>query len=105
MLLLGLVARLSLALRPAAELAPVCLADDAFYYLRIAEHILAGDGPTFDGRTATNGYHPLWMSVSLLAVFVAKSAKSGASVPFLFPSLFGTAKPFFAVAMAPQTPG
>jgi hypothetical protein len=37
--------------------------DDAFYYLQIAVNIAAGRGSTFDGFTATNGYHPLWMSV------------------------------------------
>lgn len=35
--------------------------DDAFYYLRIAEHLAAGSGSTFDGRHPTNGYHPLWL--------------------------------------------
>lgn len=35
--------------------------DDAFYYLRIAQHLAAGSGSTFDGETPTNGYHPLWL--------------------------------------------
>lgn len=35
--------------------------DDFFYYLKIASHIVAGHGSTFDGQTPTNGYHPLWM--------------------------------------------
>jgi len=104
-LLLGLVARLSLALRPPAELTPVCLADDAFYYLRIAEHILAGDGPTFDGRTATNGYHPLWMGVSLLAVFITKSATAGASVLLLLLALIGTANAYLLGHIAAKTLG
>ena len=34
--------------------------DDAFYYFGIADHMMAGDGSTFDGITSTNGYHPLW---------------------------------------------
>jgi hypothetical protein len=45
------------------------LPDDAFYYLRIAQHIAAGDGSTFDGINRTNGYHPLWM---LLLVGLAR---------------------------------
>jgi hypothetical protein len=35
-------------------------ADDAAYYLRIAEHAAAGHGFTFDGLAPTNGFHPLW---------------------------------------------
>jgi hypothetical protein len=34
--------------------------DDGFYYLKIAEHIAAGDGSTFDGTSMTSGYQPLW---------------------------------------------
>jgi len=34
--------------------------DDAYYYLGVARHLAAGDGSTFDGLHATNGYHPLW---------------------------------------------
>lgn len=37
--------------------------DDAFYYLEIARRIGAGDGFTFDGVHATNGFHPLWQLV------------------------------------------
>lgn len=35
--------------------------DDAFYYFKIAQHIAARHGSTFDGVHPTNGYHPLWM--------------------------------------------
>src|SRR5262245_48760244 len=38
-------------------------ADDFFYYLEIAERVLAGEGFTFDGVTPTNGFHPLWMAI------------------------------------------
>jgi hypothetical protein len=34
--------------------------DDAFFYLRVARHLAAGDGSTFNGVIPTNGYHPLW---------------------------------------------
>jgi len=37
--------------------------DDMFYYLRVAQHIVAGHGSTFDGVAPTNGYHPLWMMI------------------------------------------
>lgn len=35
--------------------------DDSYYYARIARHLAAGDGPTFDGMQPTNGHHPLWL--------------------------------------------
>ncbi len=44
--------------------ASICLSvDDAFYYLRISEHMAAGYGPTFDGVELTNGFHPLWVTL------------------------------------------
>lgn len=47
------------------------LSDDAFYYLKIAAHIADGNGSTFDGVAPTNGYHPLWMLVVILAQLVS----------------------------------
>ncbi|MFQ5615071.1 MAG: hypothetical protein ACE5GO_01215 [Anaerolineales bacterium] len=35
--------------------------DDAFYYFKTAQHVVAGNGFTFDGIARTNGFHPLWM--------------------------------------------
>lgn len=35
--------------------------DDAFFYCRIAENFVSGGVLSFDGITATNGFHPLWM--------------------------------------------
>ncbi len=37
------------------------MADDAFYYLKIAENISNGMGSVFSPGEAANGYHPLWM--------------------------------------------
>jgi hypothetical protein len=37
------------------------MADDAFYYLKIAENISRGLGSVFSPGEAANGYHPLWM--------------------------------------------
>ena len=39
--------------------------DDAWYYFGIARNVAAGEGSTFDGLNATNGYHPLWLMVSV----------------------------------------
>lgn len=37
--------------------------DDAYFYLKTAWHLGRGDGSTFDGLNATNGYHPLYLWV------------------------------------------
>jgi hypothetical protein len=39
--------------------------DDAFYYLRIAQNVVAGRGMSFDGVTTTNAFHPLHMLLLL----------------------------------------
>jgi hypothetical protein len=44
------------------------LADDAFYYFRIAQNVASGSGSTFDGLAPTNGYHPLWLGI-LVPIF------------------------------------
>ncbi len=49
----------------AYELATLFMADDSFYYLRIAQNIARGEGSTFDGFSVTNGYHPLWQLICI----------------------------------------
>jgi 4-amino-4-deoxy-L-arabinose transferase-like glycosyltransferase len=39
--------------------------DDAFYYLKLAQNLIEGRGLTFDGVTATNGFHPLYLILLL----------------------------------------
>ena len=39
--------------------------DDTFLYLQIARNVAHGQGPTFDGLHATNGFQPLWLLVTL----------------------------------------
>lgn len=41
--------------------------DDAYYYLGIARNVADGQGSTFDGLNQTNGYHPLWLAICVLA--------------------------------------
>lgn len=41
--------------------------DDAWYYWGIADNVAAGHGSTFDGVNETNGYHPLWLALSVPA--------------------------------------
>jgi hypothetical protein len=49
------------------------LSDDAFYYCKIAKNIAEGQGCTFDGIAATNGFHPLWMIYEILIYRIAHS--------------------------------
>lgn len=52
-----------------------CLAGDAFLYLSIANN--SHGGPfTFDGETATNGFHPMWQWM-LTGIFWALDVKAG----------------------------
>ncbi|MRS03153.1 hypothetical protein EG832_08015, partial [bacterium] len=39
--------------------------DDAFFYYKVAQNVLAGHGFTFDQINLSNGFHPLWMVVCL----------------------------------------
>ena len=59
----GLCLRLWLCWQPLASMLGGYVADDAFYYLNIARNLAAGLGPTFDGSTPTNGFHPLYMGL------------------------------------------
>lgn len=55
-----------LAYLKTARIAPswmIFFEDDFFYYLKIAENLAHGQGSTFNGIVATNGYHPLWLLV------------------------------------------
>ncbi len=67
----GTLWRFVLASGPLDRLVSTFVADDAFYYTQIARNWLAGHGPTFDGVATTNGFHPLWMVVSVFAQLVA----------------------------------
>lgn len=68
-LVLGLVARLSLAWSSITQIFTTFMPDDAFYYFGIARNIAQGYGPTSDRFAPTNGYHPLWMAV-LSAIYL-----------------------------------
>src|SRR5436190_4458103 len=46
--------------------------DDAFYYLRIAQNVVAGRGWTFDALAPTNGFHPLYMLMVMPIVALAR---------------------------------
>jgi len=40
--------------------------EDFFYYLKVAENIVSGQGVSLDGEATTNGFHPLWMLAIIL---------------------------------------
>lgn len=46
--------------------------DDAFYYYKVAQNVLMGHGFTFDQINLANGFHPLWMVVSLGVFWLSK---------------------------------
>ena len=52
------------------------LEDDAYYYLVTAKHAVRGDGMTFDGFAPTNGFHPLWMMVTMAVVRIVGLERS-----------------------------
>jgi hypothetical protein len=43
--------------------------DDAYYYFKIARNIVETGRLTFDGKSITNGFHPLWLIV-LIPFFI-----------------------------------
>lgn len=62
------------------------LAADAFYYFQVARNIVDEGSISFDGRHATNGFHPLWQAV--LAVEQGIASVVGADhTPMLYVSV------------------
>jgi len=49
------------------------MADDIYFYLKIADALYQGEGSTFNGIQPTNGYHPLWMIVCVISRAIAGS--------------------------------
>ena len=73
--LAGLVLVLTLAWLPIRVSLTHFLYEDYFYYLKVAEHIIAGDGVTFDGQARTNGFHPAWMiAITLIRALSSHTA-------------------------------
>lgn len=60
MLALIFVFQLDVARLPVASLLHHAVKDDAFYYLEVAFRAAQGQGWTFDGLHATNGFEPVW---------------------------------------------
>jgi hypothetical protein len=47
--------------------------DDGMYYLEVPKNIVLGNGVTYDNRTATNGFHPLWGGIGVLAALITQA--------------------------------
>lgn len=69
LLLGGLAVRLILAWLSIEILIQKAVSDDAYYYFVVTRNMAKGLGPTIDGTTLTNGFHPLW--AALLVPFFA----------------------------------
>jgi hypothetical protein len=68
-------------------IAPVYFfAGDTFYYLDVARHRVAGQGFSFDGQFATNGFHPLWewLLVGLGRVGIVDYSRNAAPLSGVF---------------------
>jgi hypothetical protein len=63
--LTGIAGGIYVSMSPANSLMRWYNIDDAFYYYKVAQNVLAGHGFTFDQIHLTNGFHPLWMVVCL----------------------------------------
>lgn len=61
-----------IALGPSMDSLGRFVYEDTFYYLGIAENVIAGRGLTFDGANPTNGFQPLWLVFSVAVCTVLK---------------------------------
>jgi hypothetical protein len=62
----GAIAVITLALMPVGVALAHYVTDDMFYYLTAARNVAHGQALSLDGRSPTNGYHPLWMGICVL---------------------------------------
>jgi hypothetical protein len=50
------------------------IVDDGYFYPQIARYIAHGEGSTFNGIMLTNGYHPLWMVICVIAAWITPAS-------------------------------
>jgi hypothetical protein len=72
LVLAALAGSVYVALTPANSIMYWYSIDDAFYYYKVAQNFLSGQGWTFDGINLANGFHPLWMIVCLGVFWLTK---------------------------------
>jgi len=63
---------LTLIVRPNDKMANTPLNDDSYYALSVSKNLAEGKGITFDGKTQTNGFQPLFTFLSALVFFLAR---------------------------------
>lgn len=63
LLALAVVARIRIVLLDFNSLLTSYLADDAFYYYKIAANLFTLGRITYDGEQLSNGFHPLWLAL------------------------------------------
>jgi hypothetical protein len=56
----------SFLVRPIDYLTAAFVIDDGLYYLEVPRNIVSGNGVTYDNRTSTNGFHPLWGGIGVV---------------------------------------
>jgi hypothetical protein len=52
--------------QPIEYLTGAFVIDDGLYYLEVSRNIVADKGVTYDNRTSTNGFHPLWGGIGVV---------------------------------------
>lgn len=73
-MVVGSVAAIALALLPIRVTLSHVVTDDMFYYLTAARNVVDGQIVSIDGRSATNGFHPLWMLICVAVVAVFRNS-------------------------------
>ncbi len=58
----------------------VQFSDDAYYYFKIAQNVVERGLFSFEGSTTTNGFHPLWLFLSVPVFFFAQDQLAALSV-------------------------
>lgn len=72
LVLLTMAGSIYVAVTPANSMMNWYNVDDAFFYYKVAQNVLAGHGFTFDQINLSNGFHPLWMVVCLCVFWLSR---------------------------------
>jgi hypothetical protein len=75
----------------------VFVASDVFYYLTVARNVVTVGRVSFDGERLTNGFHPLWQAMCVVAVGVTRLFRMDDGVPVMLTLLLGAALLVLAV--------
>lgn len=72
LVLVAMAGSVYVAVTPANSMMNWYNVDDAFFYYKVAQNVLAGHGFTFDQINLSNGFHPLWMVVCLCVFWLSR---------------------------------